>query len=231
MTTRLQITDRARQKAHMEADPFVDTAAPLFVQEAYNEVYGIYAKKGMHMLEADISPTINGSASYTLTPAAGQKLLMVLNVFRVDGSDYYPLKRVQPDMEASARSLTGNEACYYKIKRPNSITSSTQTIQFYPNPTSGTYTIQYVPECPLLTADGDTVLTVGCSDALMACILARKFLTRLDERNEGLEREYLALLDEVNREAEEAEIAPSTIQDTRRHYDIDPFAFRVYRDY
>lgn len=231
MTTRAEIITRARQKAHLENSPFVDTAAPLFFQEAYNEVYSLFSSKGMHMLEADITITATGATDYAVTPAAGQNPMVVLNVFRVDGTNYYPLRRVQPDMEAAVRSLSTGEANYYKITRPNSIASNVRRIKLYPNPSSGSYIIHYVPECPVTTADADVILSVGPSDALMACILAKKFCVRESEYNPGLDKEQEQLFYEVNRIAEQAEIAPSVVQDTRGRAIRDESAFNYWPEY
>lgn len=220
MTTRLEIVTRALQKIHGEANSFFTTAAPLFVNEAYKEVYAYFMSKGLHMLETDTSPTINGSSTYTLP----SDFYATLNVMRIQGSDYYNLRNVTPDMELAARSLTGNEANYYKIRRTS---TNTRTIQFYPNPTSGTYTVHYVPECPDLSADGTVLITVGPSDALVACILAKKFLVREEERNNELDEEIKQLYFEVNRMAENVEMTqPVCVQDTRSRRIIDEFAFR-----
>lgn len=220
MTTRLEIVTRARQKAHLENSTFVDTAAPLFVQEAYNEVYHLFASKGMHMLETDFTPTITGAATYTLPT----DFYATLNVMRLQGSDYYKLIPVQPDLELKVRSLTGVEANYYKIRRT---ATNGRTIQFYPNPSSGTYTVHYIPECPVLSADNTAVITVGPSDALIACILAKKFCVREQEHNNELDDEIKQLYFEVNRLAEQVEMtSPMKIQDTRSRGLIDEFAFR-----
>ena len=222
MTTRLEIVTRARQKAHLENSTFVDTAAPLFVQEAYIEVYHLFASKGMHMLETDTSPTITGASTYTLPT----DFYAVLNVMRLQGSDYYRLQPVQPDIELAARSLTGVEANFYKIRRT---ATNGRTIQFYPNPTSGTYTIHYVPECPVLSSDASVVITVGPSDALIACVLAKKFCVREQEHNNELDDELKQLYFEVNRLAEQVEMtSPARIQDTRNKRTVDEFVFRYF---
>lgn len=220
MTTRGDIITRALQKIHGEANAFFTTAAPLFAQEAYNEVYAYFMSKGLHMLESDHSPTINGASTYTLP----SDFYATLNVMRLQGSDYYKLHPVQPDIELAARSLTGNEANFYKIRRTS---TNTRTIQFYPNPTSGTYTVHYVPECPTFANDASVLITVGPSDALVACILAKKFLVREEEKNNELDEEIKQLYFEVNRMAENVEMtSPIRVQDTRNRRIIDEFNFR-----
>lgn len=220
MTTRGDIITRALQKIHGESSSFFTTASPLFAQEAYNEVYAYFMSKGLHMLESDYSPTINGTSTYTLP----SDFFATLNVMRLQGSDYYRLIAVQPDMELAARSLTGNEANFYKIRRT---ATNTRTIQFYPNPTSGTYTIHYVPECPTFANDSSVLITVGPSDALVACILAKKFLVREEEKNSELDEEIKQLFFEVNRMAENVEMTqPIRVQDTRNKRIMDEFAFR-----
>lgn len=221
MTTRLEIVTMALQKVNMESSGFITTASPLFVQEAYREVYNLFATKGMHMVETDQTLTL--SALITLPT----DFHSVLNVFRVDGSDHWPLIRVQPNMEAAVRSLTGSEGLYYKIRRTS---TNGRTLQFYPAPTTGTYKLHYVPVCPTLSADGTVLITVGDSDALVACLLAKKFLAREDERNDELDQELVRLLDGVNRQAEEVEMTqPSTVQDVRLRGVVDEFQHRIYR--
>lgn len=219
MTTRLQIVDRARQKANMESSSFVDTAAPLFVQEAYEEVYHLFATKGLQMVETDVTLTLSA------TIALPTDFYAAIAIWHSDGGQMRKLKRVQPDTEGAARSHTGNEGYWYKII---TTAANVKNLKLYPVPTSGTYILQYVPVCPTLSADSTVLITVGCSDALVACILAKKFLAREQESNDGLDNECGRLLEEVNRQAEAVEMTQSaTVQDVTNG-GWDSFSYRIW---
>ena len=219
MTTRLEIVTMALQKVNLESSSFTTVAAPLFVQEAYREVYNLFAKKGMHMLDTDQTLTL----AATIALPAG--FMSTIGVYRLDGTEYVNVRRLQPDQEAMARGLTGSDAIFYKVRHTS---VGGHILQFYPAPTTGTYVLHYVPVCPTLSADGTVLITVGDSDALVACLLAMKFAGRENERYQALEDEYTRLLDAVARNAEEADFSPSTVQDTRRGQ-ADSFSFNIYR--
>lgn len=223
MATRGDIKTRARRKADMESSPFIGTTEEndLF-NEAYREVYALFAKNGLHMLKSSHSPTINGAATYTL-PA---DFLAVIHVFRVEGGTFYELHKVEEDQFGNILSLTGNEADFYEILRT---ATNGRTIRFFPNPASGTYTVYYIPECPTLAADGDAVITFSNSDALLTCLLAKKFLAKENSSNDEVNAEFNRLYMEIQKEAQEVEMTqPGRVQDVRAMREYDPFRFRIY---
>lgn len=221
MATRLEIVTMALQKVNMESSSFVTAAAPLFVQEAYREVYNMLATRGMHMIEVDQVLTL--SSLITLPT----DFHSVLNLFRSEGIRRIALRRLQPDDEGGGRGLTGNNGLYYKIRRT---ATNARTLQLYPVPTSGTYTLHYVPVCPTLSVDGTVLVTVGDSDALVACLLAKKFAGRESEAYKELDEEFMRLVGAVDKAAEEVEMTqPTTVQDVRGRAELDSFRYNIYR--
>ena len=142
-----------------------------------------------------------------------------------------PLSRVQPDIETYVRSMTGNEANYYKIRATS---TNGRTIQLYPNPHSGTYTLVYVPSCPSLASDSDVVVERSNSNALLTALLAQKMLAKQGEVNSAVENELNRLYDEVRKESEAVEMTqPGANQDTRYRTNQcwrDAFDYRLVRD-
>ena len=231
MATRAQIITRARRKADMESSPFIGSGAgseelDLF-NEAYAEVYSLMCMSGLHMLETDYTIPVDGSTTYTLPT----DFFAVLHVLYSSGGEVLPLSRVQPDIETYVRSMTGNEANYYKIRATS---TNGRTIQLYPNPDSGTYTLVYVPSCPSLTSDSDVVVERSNSNALLTALLAQKMLAKQGEVNSAVENELNRLYDEVRKESEAVEMTQQgRIQDTRYRTNQrwrDAFDYRLVRD-
>lgn len=224
--TRAQAKTRARDKADMKSSQFIDASGTeendLFT-EAYTETWNLFANSGQHMADTDYAIVANGSTTYNLPST----FFACLKVYRVDGTDYIELKELQPDQEAVARSLTGNEAICYKIR--TNATTGVRNIQLYPKPSSGSYIVQYCPTCPILTADGDAIVSLECSDQLLVVTLARKYLSKESTINEPLELEYKQLLVQVLEYQHKREMtSPGRVQDVRQTEESDWMPFDYF---
>lgn len=223
MTTRTQVIARARLKADLVASTHITSTddTDLF-QEAYKEVYTLYGENGFHMLETDATLTVSAGVATLPTD-----FFACINIYKVIGDDYYPLRRLDPNQEAGARSLTDSEAYFYKITRS---ATNGRSVRLYPAPSSGTYILHYVPECDTPGAS-DTLVTVGNSDTVLVCLLARKFLQKQDEQNSSLDEECRRLFDDVKRQAEIVEMTQTyRVQDVRKRYYLDSFKFNYFPD-
>ena len=221
MATRTQIILRARQKADLVNSTHITSAdeTDLF-QEAFKEVYSLFGENGFHMIDTD--STLSLTAGVATLPS---DFFAVINVFKVIGSDYHYLERVDPQLEAAVRSLTGNEGMFYKVKRT---ALNARTITIYPAPTSGTYILQYCPEAPSPGAS-DAVPEVGLSNVALTALLAEKFLAKQNEQNPVISNEYAKVAAEVRRQAEIVEMTrPGRIQNTRQRQMRDAFDYQVY---
>ncbi len=117
----------------------------------YGELWQIAVDGGGRYFETESSITATGAASY----AEPSDILHILEITRVDGSYRRRLTEIQPQHRADLIGLTG-DAGFWEF--------SDNVIILYPNPSSGTYKVLYVPQPSDLTtfADSDNV-DVCCS--------------------------------------------------------------------
>lgn len=142
-TTLLQLRTRVRQRADIVGSDFVtDTELTQLINTAYNELYGLLVTKSLHRAETTYNVVTDGSAGYTVPV----DFFGLIGVYRTEGEDKIPLERFPDKFRPGTRT---GDATMYRI--------SGSTLVLYPNPSSGTYELVYIPVPAELSADDDTL--------------------------------------------------------------------------
>ncbi len=129
--TLAEMITRVRQRTDTVNSDFVtDAEITQLVNTAYKELYGMLVTKTLHRAETTYDFEADDSASYPLP----SDLFSVIAVYRNEGEDMYPLERFQDKFRPGTRS---GEATMYRVQGVNLI--------LYPKPSSGDYTVIYVP--------------------------------------------------------------------------------------
>lgn len=131
------LVTRCRQRADLENDSHIgSTEAKTLISEMVGELHELADEVGMRYFETTATITATGASSYTLPTDH----LSTIRIAKVDSSGRrcLPLREVQVhDNDGSLRGQTGDARFFAIIG---------QTIEFYPNPSSGTYAHVYVPQ-------------------------------------------------------------------------------------
>ena len=138
---------RCKQRADLENDGHISDAEwYTLLSEQVGELHELANECGMRYFETTATITATGASSYTLPTDH----LATVRIWRSDtsGRRYPPLTEIQvQEDDAGLHGLTG-EATHYAIIG--------QTIEFYPNPSSGTYMHRYIPQPTDLGSAGDS---------------------------------------------------------------------------
>lgn len=127
---------RCQQRADLESDGHIPSSEwNALIAEMVGELHELADESGSRYFETTATILANGTSSYPL-PTDHLSTIRIAKV--QSGRRSPPLKEVQVQQNDSAlRGQTG-EAQYFAIIG--------QTIELYPNPTSGTYAHVYVPQ-------------------------------------------------------------------------------------
>lgn len=110
------------------------------IAEVYNEMVEIVAEVGVRLFESTSTLTASGAASYALSSltSTANGLLHALRVVRVlsDGSEE-PLDELMGAEEWPFKGQTGDATHFALVDH---------TLYLYPNPSSGTYKLYWVPQ-------------------------------------------------------------------------------------
>ena len=134
------------------------------IAEVYNEMHEIVAEVGVRLYESTSTLTATGAASYALSSltATANGLLHALRVVRVnsDGSED-PLDELMGAEEWPLKGQTGDATHFALVDH---------TLYLYPNPSSGTYKLYWVPQ----PTDYSAVATSTSIDVL--CSAGERFI-------------------------------------------------------
>lgn len=156
------IRERCQRRADLEGDQHVSTAEwNALISEKYGELYGLVCETGLRYFETTQTITATGADSYT--EPTDHLATIGLDLVDADGT-----RRGLSELMISERNdyagSTG-EALYF--------TFVDDQLFLYPNPSSGTYELTYVPQSPdlssyadadlvdLVTPDGEAMLIWG----------------------------------------------------------------------
>lgn len=141
------IVTRCKQRADMENDGHIGTTEwQTLISEMVGELHELADEAGLRYFETTATITATGASSYTLPTDH----LSTIRISKVDtsGARRAPLREVQVHhADGHLRGRTGDAQCYAIIG---------QTVEFYPNPSSGSYAHVYVPQPVDLGAVADT---------------------------------------------------------------------------
>lgn len=184
------IISRVRQRAGLEGDTHVsDAEIQTAISSQYGEMRMLVDSAGLRYDETSATITATGASSYTLPTDH----LALIRISEVDANGRNPrrLREVQvQDEEHPLLGQTGRAECFAVIG---------QTIEFYPNPSSGYFKHRYVPQptnigavatttsVDLVSPDGEEFVIEG-----VCCKILRKSETDTQgfilARNEARER-------------------------------------------
>lgn len=140
---RTQIRQRTDNE-HTAGQFVTDAELNQLINKYYRELWALLARYNVRRNEATQTIAANGAASYNLDAA----LYAIIGVYRVDGSGERIWLPRADHRQRGNPNRTGDATCYR---------ATATTIEFQPEPGSGTYEILYAPIPTALSADGDTV--------------------------------------------------------------------------
>jgi hypothetical protein len=141
------LVTRCQQRADKENDSSIGTAEwKSLVSEMVGELHSLASEAGLRYFETTATITATGASSYTV-PADH---LATIRIVKVDANGRNPRPLVEVQVHDDEHPLSGQtgEARYYAIIG--------QTIEFYPNPASGSYRHRYVPQPADLGSSDDS---------------------------------------------------------------------------
>lgn len=148
------LVTRCKQRADMESDDFISTAEwKSLISEKYGELYGVVVDTGSRYFESSSTITATGATSYA-EPSDHSR---TIGMDRLDGTRRCPVFGPIEPAERHIYSGDGGTARYFA--------HVDDQIILYPNPTSGTYYLLYVPQATDLSAYADGTAVDVCDEA------------------------------------------------------------------
>jgi hypothetical protein len=148
------LVTRCQQRADKENDSSIGTTEwKTLVSEMVGELHELADEAGHRYFETTATITATGASSYSL-PADHLSTIRITKV-ETSGRRLTPLREIQVhEADGHLRGQTGDARCYAVIG---------QTIEFYPNPASGSYAHVYVPQpADLGSSDDSTAVDLIC---------------------------------------------------------------------
>ncbi len=146
------LVTRCKQRADKENDEHISSSEwKALISEKYGELYGLVSEVGLRYFETITTITATGATSYG---EPTDHLSTIGLVFVSSGGLQTPLIEIMPSETHAFAGLTG-EARYFTLVDDR--------IYLYPNPSSGSYRLTYIPQSPDLSAylDADLVDVVN----------------------------------------------------------------------
>lgn len=227
MPTVTELEARARIRADQDNSTFPTSAQYLvLIADAAEELWNRMVAAGCKPAQTAVQIAATGASSY----AIGTNVLAVLSVERHEGAERLPLRRAQEEILPHLRSLGTGPGEFYDLVGG---ATSALTLELFPNPASGTYTVRYVPRFTRFTAGSDNWYGPPRSDEYVVLSAAMKALRKEGDDARDLESELAAVFEDVVRMApwQDAQ-SPGTIADRfPRHRDRRaPFDHPAVRD-
>lgn len=218
MATRAQIRTKVRREADQEdGTAFIpDTECNDYINDVLRWVYGELVAAGVLLPKATTTITATGASPYNL-PAG---FLSVLGVHRVLGSQRTPLNRLNECDYDLARSMTGVEARLYDVVPT---VTGVPTLALYPNVSSGSYEVRYIPTFTDLSSDVDVLVWPSWAEELVVVSAAIKCMEKEGIDTKDKLRRQAVLLAHLEKMAQAGDATqPGTVQDTVRRATASP---------
>ena len=207
-----------RQKSDSEnqLDRHPDTELDGYINKAHKRLWGRLAR--LQLLK-DVSTQLisaDGSDTYNL----GDDFLHAYGVFEeTSNSTHRPLHRHNGSMKPFGRPSPSGIAATYDIASQE----NTPRIQFYPQPSSGTYVVQYIKSPDLLTNDSDTVVYPLDWEEALVYDAAIQVLEKDDLPRSELQARLQEINAEIDNTASSRDLLNSyNIRDVRGYSGRDP---------
>jgi hypothetical protein len=218
---------RARSLADQDNSTFPTSAQYLeYLSDRGEELWDRMLAAGLKPAVTTTSVTATGAASYTL----GTTPISVLSVERNDGQERIPLHRAEDWELPALRSIgSGNGfADFYEITGG---ATGALSLELYPLPSTGTYTVRYVPRFTRFTAGSDVFFGPPRSDRFMVVGAAIDALGKEGDTASDLRKELAIVFEDIIRYAQIQDAQhTSRVRDVyvnrRRYYPFDDLRVR-----
>lgn len=195
MATRLNLRDRARARADQDSATFpTDTQYNAFLDSAAQEVWYDLIQAGWPVSFTSVTKTATG---VQLLPLGVSGVAFVRGVFRLDGTTYTELRRLnEGDRAGLMSSPSSGQATQYSI-----VIDPTNGVclELLPVPSAGSYRVDYVAEFAGFANDAATWFGPARSDELIVIRAAVKGCRKEDNEQaaRALLAEYAELFEKV----------------------------------
>lgn len=224
MPTVTELEARARVRADQDQSTFPTSAQYLsLISDAAEELWNRMVAAGSKPAQTATPITATGAASYTI----GTNVLTVLSVERHEGTERVPLARAQEEELPWLRGLSAGQAERYDLVGG---ATTALSLELFPNPTSGSYTVRYIPRFTRFTAGTDNWYGSPRSDEYIVVSTAIKALRKEGDDARDLARELDAIFEDVVRMAPWQDAQhPGRVADRRFHGHFRrPFDYPVF---
>lgn len=211
MSTRLQLRERARQRADMERSQYIsDSELNTYLQQSWFELYDILVSRFEDYYSTTVTSTVASGSSEITLPADFYKLRGV--DYQLDANNYTTLRHFN-FLERNKRArnfdrlIAGRRNIVYRLM-------ANKLLLLPENDAVGTYRVWYIPRCPTFSDDSSAVTNVLDFDEYIVVDAAIKMLSKEESDIAPLLTEKAALKARIesmasNRDAGE----PATVQD------------------
>lgn len=209
--TRLQLRERARQRADQERSTFIsDAELNIYLQQSWFELYDIMVSRFEDYYSQELNVTVPAGSSQINLPANFYKLRGV--DYQLDGSTFSTLRQFN-FLERNKRArnfdrlIAGRRNIVYRLM-------GNRLLLLPENDAAGNYKVWYIPRCPTFVDDTTVVDNVLDFDEYIVVDAAIKMMVKEESDPAALILEKNALKNRIesmagNRNAGE----PSTVQD------------------
>ena len=212
MATRATLRTRARIRADQTDSTFpTDTEYNYLLDEAAKEAWYDLISAGWPINFSAVSLTATGTNPIAI--GASGTVAFIRGVYRVDGSAFIPLRRINEGRRGYMTSALSGPASDYDVLIDPTLGP---VVELFPRPSAGTYRVEYIAEHPGFAADGTAWYGPARSDELIVLRAAAKGMRKEgnDQDAMQLDREYSMLLDKVQQMASWFDMRnPQTIRD------------------
>ncbi len=189
--TLTQLIERVRQRTDTVNSDFVtDAEITQLLNCSYNELYGLLVTKSLHRQETSYVLTLTGAAEYAMP----SDFFALIGAYRTVGDDMVPLERFPDKFQPGTRS---GDAMMYRVHGTRLV--------LYPIPSSGTYTVVYIPLPGVMTDGTDTMDGVLGWEEFVVIDTAIQVLDKEESNTMHLEVKRDRILRRINDESQAVE--------------------------
>ena len=224
----------ARLLADQDSSDFpTDTQYNLYLDKGARKVWWDLRVAGWPVNFASTVITATGATQYALSggsPSVTTQVASIHGVYFLQGSDFYPLHRINEGKRAALMSSTFQPSGYAGWYDYRVDPTTGPTVEILPKPTAGTYRVDYISEFPGFASDSDTWYGPAGSDVLVSCWAAylavrKEGPARLPEA-QALLADYKDELAEVVNRASWADMRnPAQIRDVNSEFNRYSFDY------
>jgi hypothetical protein len=209
--SRLQLRERARQRADQERSTFVsDAELNIYLQQSWYELYDILVSRFEDYYSQTLTTTVGAGSSEITLPADLYKLRGV--DYQLDGTTFATLRQFN-FLERNKRArnfdrlIAGRRNIVYRMMGNKLLLLPEQDA-------AGTYRLWYIPRCPTLSSDSSVVDNVLDFDEYIVVDAAIKMMVKEESDPAALLLEKQALKARIESMAAGRNAGePMTVQD------------------